>query len=126
MLERRATFTTEQQKHDNQKKKNSFCHLLQSFPRGKYQKSIFFLFHLCPLFFPRLEKRDDSFSIPGASVARGRENDETTLHKTELFSSCRPFFSSFFSCFHLIVEVIERKKNSSLGPSCSFLKVLTH
>lgn len=107
----------------------SFCLLLQSFHDGK--KRAFFFLSTCFLwgiFFPRLVKCDDSFSIPGASTARGGKTTRrhyTKLNLIKLYSFFFFLLFSFFSSF-LIVEVIERETKSSLGPSCSFLKVFTH
>lgn len=79
----------------------SFCHLLRCFPDGKYHKSIFFSFHLCPL--------RDILSPPGKTwwwifnpwcfSGKGREYNETTLHKTKLVQAVYHFFFMFFFLF---------------------------
>lgn len=117
--ERRATFTTEQKwakKHYNQKKLlffvSFYLFLLENTERVFFFSSVssegFFFSPSC----------DDSFSIPGASAARGGKTT-TRLHYTKL-----SLFKLSTSVF--VEEVIERKKRICLGPSCSFLKIFRH
>lgn len=86
----------------------------------------------CPwrdFFYPHMVKYDDTqqFSFPGASVARRGKTTRRHYTKFNLIKLYSIFFFFIgFLCFFLIVEVIERETKSSLGPSCSFMKVFTH
>lgn len=89
----------------------SFCHLPQSVPDGKYQRSIFLstcvLWGIIPTW-----KMSWWFFFPWCfSGEEGKQQDDTTQNSTS--SSCRLFLYLFF--FFLIMEVIERKTKEKFG-----------
>lgn len=71
----------------------------------KKPKELFFLsIHLCVLwgiFCPHIVKRDDSFSIPGASAARVGKTTRRHYTKLNLFKLSTIFFLPFFLFFVL-------------------------